>query len=106
MGETQIVSEIRKHLKILEELGLLVYIRNNTGVFKKGPSFVRVGKEGSPDFLIFCQNGATIHLEVKKNDTKQNENQIIYQKRIEKLGHNYKVVRSWSETKNILNNFL
>ena len=95
MKESQIQRTIEEYLKLLENMGKLVYIKNNSGAFPtKEGHFVRFGKAGSPDFVVFMPNGKSIHLEVKNETGKQNPNQVAYQKMIEKLGHQYIIARN------------
>jgi hypothetical protein len=49
-------------------------------------------------------DGITYWLEVKLPKTKQNANQIEFQRKIEKLGHKYFVVRSVDEVVALLTN--
>lgn len=96
--ESLIQTAIEQYLKYQENLGKLIYIKNNTGAFQtQGGGFYRMGKAGSPDFFIFYGNGGVLHLEVKNEKGKLNKNQEAYKKDIEKLGHNYLIVRSVDE---------
>lgn len=98
MKESAIQTTIETQLRYYENLGKLVYIKNNSGAFqtKKG-GYYRFGKKGSPDFLIFLKNGATIHLEIKQGKNKQQSSQKEYQAKVEALGHVYKVIYSVAE---------
>jgi len=88
----------------MENLGKLVYIKNNSGGFKtEQGNFYRMGKIGSSDFIVAIGKGVTLWLEVKKPTTKQNDNQILFQEKIEKLGHKYYVVRSVDDVVAIIN---
>ena len=95
--ESSIQAAIEGMLIAFERRKSLVYIKNNSGSTKAGESFIRFGKPGSPDFLVFLKTGHTLHLEVKANKNKQTQNQIDYQGRVENLGHTYRVVRSVKE---------
>ena len=77
MKESLIQSAIEHFLVLQENLGKLVYIKNNSGAFiNPRGNFYRMGKSGSPDFFVFLKSGKTIHLEVKNETGKQNKNQI------------------------------
>jgi hypothetical protein len=103
MKETLIQTAIEHYLALLENTGKLVYQKNNTGAFKaQHGSFVRFGKAGSPDFYIFIKNGQCLHIEVKNEKGKLNDNQTDYQQTIEKLGHTYLIVRSVDEVEKYL----
>ena len=108
MKESNIVTAISTYLQMLENQGKLIFIRNNSGAYKMGNSFVRFGKAGSPDFFMFLDEGEngiygrTLHIEVKNEKGKQNDNQKEYQKNIEALGHRYIIVRSLEEVENLL----
>ena len=63
--ESQIQTAIEQYLRILEQNGRLVYIKNNSGAYRTGTGgFVRFGRSGSSDFLLFVDQGRCIHLEV------------------------------------------
>ena len=108
MKESLIQSAIEQYLKYQENLGKLIYIKNNSGAMPvmhgDKRSYFRFGKPGSPDFLIFLPQGQVIHMEVKNEKGKLNDNQINYKASIEKLGHSYCVVRSVEGAENILKN--
>ena len=96
-AEKNIQAAIEGMLVAFERRKTLVYIKNNSGAMKAENSFVRFGKSGSPDFLVFLDGGHTLHLEVKTEKGKQTQNQADYQQRVEKLGHVYRIVRSVKE---------
>lgn len=90
--EKQIQTAIEQYLDILEKRKLLVYIKNNSGGLKtENGSFIRFGKAGSPDFLLFLTGGQTIHLEIKTPKGRLSESQKRYQHKVEALGHQYMV---------------
>lgn len=105
VSESSIQTAIETFLKYQENLGKLVFIKNNSGAFKtsKG-SFVRFGKKGSPDFIVFLQNGKTLHLEIKNFSGRQQKSQKEYQQKIEDLGHLYYVAHSVEEVKKMIKN--
>ena len=103
MKESQLQSTIEDILRIYEKRKALVYIKNNSGATKVNDSFIRFGKSGSTDFLIFLPEGKTLHLEVKVGKNRQTANQKAYQQKCEALGHTYRVVRSTREVQELLN---
>jgi rhamnose utilization protein RhaD (predicted bifunctional aldolase and dehydrogenase) len=105
--ESCIQSAIEKYLQLLENTGRIVYVKNNSGAFMSPRGhFFRFGKAGSPDFFIFVKNGSVIHCEVKNENGKLSALQKEYQARIEKLNHNYFVVRNITDVENILKEYL
>ena len=90
--ESQLQTAIESLLRIYEKRGALVYIKNNTGAIKTGKRFVRFGKKGSSDFLLFM-SGATYFLECKTKTGRQSQDQKDFQRRVEKLGFQYLIVR-------------
>jgi hypothetical protein len=112
--EKHIQSAIEEFLQLQENLGHLVYQKNNTGAVRverpgAKSSFVRFGKAGSPDFLVWrkielgghvtCQ---TLFIEVKTDVGQLSDDQNKYRGMIERLGGNYYVVRSFDEVKRLL----
>ncbi|MDP7281777.1 MAG: hypothetical protein QGG39_18080 [Candidatus Poribacteria bacterium] len=101
--ESQIQSAIEEYLKLLEGSGRLCYIKNNSGAQKtQQGSFLRFGKKGSPDFLLFRAGGKCVHLEVKSSQGRQTDSQRQYQSLVESLGHRYAIVRSVGQAKDLL----
>ena len=101
--ESQLVTAIQQLLQIKEDLGRCVYIRNNSGAGKTANGgFIRFGKTGSPDFLVFMPHRA-VHLEVKAEDGKLSAGQRDYRDKITKLGYEYVVVRSVEDVERLLN---
>ena len=96
-AEKNIQAASEEMLVAFERRKSLVYIKNNSGATKVENSFIRFGKSGSADFLVFLNGGHTLHMEVKTAKGKQTQNQIDYQERVESLGHTYRVVRSVKE---------
>lgn len=113
--EKTIQSAIQEFLELQEELGLLVYQKNNTGAVRidrpnKKSSFLKFGKKGSPDFLVWqrCDDFfdgdylKTLFIEVKTDVGVQSDEQRKFQQKVEKLGGNYYVVRSLDDVKKII----
>ena len=86
-----------------------MFIRNNTlSVQTKSGHYVKNGKLGSPDFLVWMPEGIYqslgclwvlrgIAIECKSDIGKQSADQIKWQADFEKLGGEYYVVRSVDE---------
>ena len=103
MKESQLQSAIESMLRLYENRKALVYIKNNSGAARTAKnSFIRFGKAGSPDFLVFLSGGKTLHLEVKVGKNRQTANQKAYQQQCEALGHVYRIVRSVQEVREVL----
>lgn len=123
-SETSSVKTLEKHIQtsiedllaLQENLGRLVYQKNNSGAIKiKHPggqsSFVRFGKPGSPDFLVWRKTkitmlGAevfeTLFIEVKTEKGRLSDKQKEFRDKIEKLGGKYYLVRSFEDAKKII----
>jgi deoxycytidylate deaminase len=96
--ESYIITAINHYLELLENQGRLVFFRNNSGaLINQHGRFIRFGKAGAPDFMVYLLDGRCVHLEVKNEKGKQSPNQLEYQAKIEKLGHRYCIVRSVDE---------
>lgn len=111
MSERDIQKAIIDYLQLLENLGKLIFIRNNsiaaTIVRPNGSrGYVNNKKPGSPDILVFGKDGRTFHLEVKAEKGRQSPAQKDYEKNIKKLGHQYKVVRSINDVQHIIETYL
>ncbi len=107
MLESLIQNAIETYLKLLENQGKLVYQKNNSGALQtRAGGFVRFGKRGAPDFLVFIKAGKTLHLECKNEKGRQNANQLEFEINITNLGHKYFIVRSVSDVENILKKYL
>jgi hypothetical protein len=104
MKESILVSSCLSWLGTLENLGKLIYIRNNSGGMQKGRSFVRFGKPGSPDIIIYLDKGKTIFIECKSDTGTQNYNQIRFEQRAIRLGYEYHIVREMRQLEDILKN--
>ena len=98
MKESQIQTAIEQYLRVLEQNGRLVYIKHNSGAYRTGTGgFVRFGRSGSSDFLLFVDHGRRIHIKKKAEKGRQSKSQRDYQRLVERLGHKYLVVRSLKE---------
>ncbi|SVC35948.1 uncharacterized protein METZ01_LOCUS288802 [marine metagenome] len=103
MKESEIQTAIEKVLRIYERSGSCMYIKNNSGAYKTDHgAFVRYGKPGSSDFLLFLKGGDNVFLEVKTLKGRQTDRQKEFQQRVERLGHRYQIVTSAREVWMIL----
>jgi len=100
--ESKLVSAINKTLKELEGYNLLSFIRNNTGMAKRGKCYIHFGKVGSADFIVFLKKGETVFIECKDVDGIQSPDQIKFQKLIELLGHKYFLIVNYQEFEKII----
>ena len=101
--EAGIQNAIEHYLALLENQGKLIYIKNNTGAFQTPRGgFYRMGKRGSSDFIIAVKDGKTLWVEVKNEKGKQNNNQLLFESDIKKLGHKYFIVRSVEDVEKLL----
>ena len=73
-----------------------LFWRNNSGATKVGARFIRYGLPGSPD-VIGIVNGQFVGIEVKREDGKQSEHQLAFERLAVKYGGRYAVVRSVRE---------
>lgn len=110
MTEAQLSKSISETLNFYENMGKLVFVRNNSfaGHIKRkngSKGYVKNNKKGSSDYFIFMQD-LTIHLELKSEKGKQSDNQFAYQNKIEKLGHIYKIVRSVDEVDKLIKKYI
>ena len=90
MKESDVQRSILEYLQIKR----IFHYRNNSGAFvfpetaNTKRRFFKAGVVGSPD-IICVINGQFVGIEVKKPGGKQNDNQIQFQKDLEKAGGKY-----------------
>ena len=101
MKESALLKSITDYLQYLENMGRLYFVRNNSGAFvgeyKGKKRFVRFGKKGSSDIIIYLKGGKVIFIEAKTEKGEQTANQIAFERLIKTLGYDYHVVRSFEE---------
>lgn len=117
--ESQIQSAIEQFLQLHENLGHLVYQKNNTGAIQFNRDngqrgFMRFGKKGAPDFLVWCPHVVyladghpyrfvqTVFLEVKTEKGRLSEGQRAFEQMVLRMGGHYHVVRSFDEAKDLI----
>lgn len=103
MKEQAIVKQIKEYLQSLEDSNKLYFIRNNSGAVVVKNRFIRFGKEGSSDFIIFMPKNRVLFIEIKNESGKQTEKQKEFKNKIVNLGYEYYIVRSVDELINIIN---
>lgn len=101
-NETELRTAIKDNLILYEKQGKLVFIYNNSGAATTQNRFIRFGKSGSSDFLIWLPNKRSIFLEAKMPGKKQTNNQIEFQKKVQALGYEYVIINYISDLDRIL----
>ena len=102
-SEDDILKTILDYLKILENQRKLVFIRNNTGAIKTTDNrFIRFGRTGSPDVIIFLKDKQTIFLEVKSSVGVLSVAQRIFKNQVEAFGFKYEVIHSFEEVNKLI----
>lgn len=82
-------SETQKAIIAWLTIKRVFHWRNNTGATKtERGGFLRYGFPGSPDIICVIR-GQFVGIEVKAKGEKQNENQVNFQKALEKAGGVY-----------------
>ena len=105
--ETLIQTVIEQYLAYQENLGKLCFQKNNSGALPTAQgSWIRFGKAGAPDFIIWLPQGKNICLEVKNETGKLSPIQKKFRDKITKLGYEYFIVRSVDEAEKIINRIL
>lgn len=98
MTEAELKKACFDYLQLLENKGMLIYIRNNSfsGAIQRpngSVGYIKNNKKGAPDAFIFLKNGETLHIELKAPKGTQSIEQKEWEKKITKLGHNYYIIR-------------
>lgn len=115
VAEKEIQSAIEDLLKIMEKRGVLAYQKNNSGALRterytkggsKKTSYIRFGKKGASDFLVYIKGGLTLHVEVKSLTGYQSADQVAFMNKMNALGHPYHIVRSVDEFRRVLSVYL
>jgi len=105
-GKGGIQATILEYLETLEAMGKLLVIRNQTGALKAGRGheqrYIKFGRKGSADILVWLPGGQGIMFEVKREGEKQTREQKVFQAKCDKLRIPYYVVRSVAAVKLIL----
>lgn len=107
LKESKIQTSIEIMLQTQEKIGNLFYIKNNSGAISfnrpnGSQGYMRAGKKGSSDFIVFFKGGKTVFLEVKTATGKQQDSQKEFEKLATSLGYEYVLVRSVQESDNYI----
>lgn len=78
--------------------------RNETGLAYRDGKAIRYGKKGSSDIIGLTSDGKLLCIEVKTGRATQQENQVFFQKVIEKFNGRYFLARSVDSVVNYLDN--
>lgn len=90
------IAEFRNRLERYEK-GIVIPVPNELAYKRKDVIIC----EGCSDLILVLEN-KTIYCELKVGSNSQQENQIDFERRIKKLGHEYHIVRSLEQFKNLL----
>ncbi len=91
-GEALVKSAISDYLDHLEVMGKCVFNRLNSGSISHR---VKGAKKGTADFeCAFAPNGRHVSIEAKSERGKQEDDQIIRQKKVERVGGIYILAKS------------
>ena len=113
--ESDIIRAVNDYLQIQRNRKKLMFIRNNSGAMpivdnKNKRRYIRFGDKGSPDFLVWINNGysldslRSIAIEAKSDIGKQSIEQIEWQADFEILGGEYYIIRNIDEFFEIIGN--
>jgi len=112
--EAEIQRAILQYLQVQENMGKLMFQRSNSlNVATKSGHYVKTGKKGSPDILVwvnkafdgfdyFVNYAKTLALEVKSESGILSPEQKIWRDKFEKLGGEYYIVRNVDDVIKIL----
>jgi hypothetical protein len=106
MKEKDLQKAVIQWLQYQENLGKLYFIRNNTfrgQIMRKNGTvgFMRQGKVGCGDIIIFMPESRVIFAELKSDKGKLSLEQNEFRNRIDELGYEYWVIRSIDELEKI-----
>ena len=90
-----VMCELSKH-------GLV--FRTNSGMARAltGNGFIKLLPEGFSDLIFLQSPGRLVFIEMKQLTGKQRESQINFQKLVENMGFEYKIVRKIDDLKSFL----
>lgn len=107
MKEAGIQTAICQYLQYQENMGKLIYMRNNSGaVINQKGRFIKFGKRGSADIIIFVKGGKTLHVEIKNEKGRMSTSQLEMELKLKQLKHKYYLVRSVDEVELLLAKFI
>ena len=102
MGKEE--TEIQNAIRVaLSEIGIVR--RNNVGTFiTPYGAPIAIGIPGESDLTLFCHGGRTIFIEVKTPTGRQSKQQKRFQAAVERLGFEYKIMRSVEDAEEFIKN--
>lgn len=108
--ERDILTQVTYLLNILQARGELMFVRVNvSGIITDGPRGKtfrsNASMKGFPDLLLFLRGGKTLCVELKSPTGTLTESQVRFQERINRVGHQYYVVRSYEYLRNVLDKY-
>ena len=89
MRESQILSAIINYLQYAQNRKELYFVRENTG-----GRYIRFGKRGISDLIVYFKGGRTEFWEVKNEKGRLENSQKEFKEFIEELGFIYRIIRS------------
>ncbi len=99
-AETEIQNDIRV---ALSELGIVR--RNNVGTFiTPYGAPIAIGLPGESDLTLFGAGGKTVFIEIKTKSGRQSKQQKRFQAAVERLGFEYKIMRSVEDAEEFIKN--
>ena len=94
MKQKLLEADIQRQCLDYLKLNKIFHFRQNTGMFlNKNDHYYRFGELGCPD-IICVMGGTFIGLEIKSENGRQSIHQLDFQKRLEKAGGIYVIIRS------------
>jgi len=95
MRESQILSAIINYLQYAQNRKELYFVRENTGaVMGQSGRYIRFGKRGISDLIVYFKGGRTEFWEVKNEKGRLENSQKEFKEFIEELGFIYRIIRS------------
>ena len=105
--ESTSITGFKTWLQLQKNLGILEFERCNTGAArveytirrgkdkgKKKRYYYEYGSPGTADFKVFLRGARCIFVEFKSEKGKQEDSQVKFQRRIERLGFFYRIFKN------------
>jgi len=103
LTEKDLQQKVRTVLWYLEKKEKLTFLRVANGLFNFQDKLYQIGKAGYSDYIIFLPKGKTVFIELKRK-TVLNKNQKQFKQLSEKLGFEYKVIKTIQEFSTLIYN--
>ena len=102
--ESSLVTACLGYLQCLENAGSIKYVdRRNSGRFFKDGRMALMCRPGTPDIVVYLNNGKTLHIECKIDDEVLSGSQVKFRAMIDELYyHHFILIRSTNELKDVL----